>query len=136
MNLTDRLRILWTVFRLRCPNCGRGRIFTGLFAMNKTCPDCGVRFERESGESVGGMYINLGLAELLTMGGFFLINALFQPPFVPHLTFWIIFNVVFIALFYRHARSLWIGTSYLTGGVYVDPDDEREYQRPDHERQP
>lgn len=133
VSLKYRLRVLWTVFRLRCPNCGRGRIFTGLFAMNKTCPDCGVRFERESGESVGGMYINLGLAELLTMGGFFLVNALFQPPFVPHLTFWVIFNVVFIAVFYRHARSLWIGTSYLTGGVYVDTDDEREFQRPQDE---
>ncbi|MFN8563208.1 MAG: hypothetical protein U0703_16710 [Anaerolineae bacterium] len=55
---------------------------------------------------------------------------------MPHLVFWVIFNVVFIAVFYRHARSLWIGTSFLTGGVYADPDDEREYQRPDEEIQP
>ncbi|MCC6805139.1 MAG: DUF983 domain-containing protein [Anaerolineae bacterium] len=134
--LSYRLHVFWTVFRLRCPNCGQGRIFTGLFAMNKTCPYCGVRFERESGESVGGMYFNLVAAELLTMGGFFTVNALFEPPFIPHLTFWIVFNIVFIALFYRHARSLWIGTSYLTGGVYADPDDEREYQRPDNAHQP
>lgn len=124
--LRYRLHVLWTVFRLRCPNCGIGRIFTGLFTMNKTCPNCGVRFERESGESVGGMYINLSLAEVLTVGGFFLANALFQPPFVPHLAFWIIFNVVFITLFYRHARSLWIGTTFLTGGVFVDRDDEAQ----------
>jgi hypothetical protein len=25
-----------------------------------------------------------------------------------------------VALFYRHARSLWIGTTYLTGGVFKD----------------
>src|SRR5690606_28697538 len=79
--LSYRLRVLWTAFRLRCPNCGQGRTFTGLFAMNKTCPYCGVRFERESGESVGGMYFNLVAAELLTMGGFFTVNALFAPPF-------------------------------------------------------
>ncbi len=125
-----RLRVLWTTLRLRCPNCGRGRIFTGLFRMNETCPYCGVRYERESGESVGGMYINLGLAELLTIGGFFLVYFLYQPPFVPHLIFWLIFNIVFVTLFYRHARSLWIGISYLTGGVHPDTDDEREYVRP------
>lgn len=123
-SLKYRATVLWRTLRLRCPNCGEGRIFTGLFRMNETCPVCGVRFERESGESVGGMYINLGLAELLTIGGFFLVNALFAPPFVPHLIFWVVFNIVFIALFYRHARSLWIGTSYLTGGVYVDRNDD------------
>jgi len=130
---SHRLHVMWTTFRLRCPNCERGRIFTGLFAMNKTCPYCGVRFERESGESVGGMYINLALAELLTMGGFFIINALFALPFVPHLIFWIAFNIIFIAVFYRHARSLWISISYLTGGVYADPDEEREYHHPSDE---
>lgn len=123
MTFKRRLQIVWTTFRLRCPNCGQGRIFTGLFKMNKTCPVCGVRFEREDGESVGGMYINLGLAELITIGGFFVVNAVARPPFEPHLIFWVIFNVAFVALFYRHARSLWIGTVYVTGGVYRDQED-------------
>lgn len=129
----QRFHVWWTVFRLRCPNCGRGRIFTGLFRMNATCPYCQVRFERESGESVGAMYIALVVVELLTVGGFFIANALFHPPDGPHLVFWVVFNVVFLTLFYRHARSLWIGTSYLTGGVYVDPDDERGYERAETE---
>jgi uncharacterized protein (DUF983 family) len=117
-----RIQVWWRTLRLHCPNCGQGRIFTGLFKMNEVCPVCGVRFERESGESVGGMYINLALAELITIGGFFIVNALFKPPFVPHLIFWVVFNVAFVALFYRHARSLWIGTTYLTGGVRKDRD--------------
>jgi uncharacterized protein (DUF983 family) len=130
-NWNRRIQVWWTTLRLRCPNCGQGRIFTGLFKMNETCPYCGVRFERESGESVGAMYIALVVVELLTMGGFFLVNALFHPPDVPHLVFWVIFDVVFLTLFYRHARSLWVGTTYLTGGVFVDPDEDKEYQRPD-----
>lgn len=98
--------------------------------MNATCPYCGVRFEREEGESVGGMYINLAFAELFTVGGYFLVNALFHPPFLPHIIFWTAFNVLFVLLFYRHARSLWIGISYLTGGVYADPDEQKEYTHP------
>lgn len=112
---------------LRCPNCEQGRTFTGLFKMNKVCPYCGVRFEKQDGESVGGMYINLGIAELTSLGGFFLVHALFDPPFVPHAIFWVSYNILFCVLFYRHSRSLWIAISYLTGGVQPELDVDREW---------
>ena len=116
------LHKLWIGLTLHCPACEHGRTFKGLFAVNKTCSHCGVRFEREDGESIGGMYFNLGLAEMTTMGGFFLVHALFQPPMVPHILFWVGYNIVFVTLFYRHARSMWMAVSYLTGGVYRDTD--------------
>jgi len=123
-NLSFRVaveKLLLALF-LRCPNCGKGRMFKNLFTIEQTCPVCGVRFERRSGESVGGMYINLGLAEFFSVGGFFLFQALLNPPWVPHLAFWILFNIVFVVLFYRHSRALWVAIAYLTGGVYRDPD--------------
>ena len=129
-NLQHRTHVLWTTFRLRCPNCEQGRIFTGLFSMNEVCPYCHVRFERESGESVGGMYINLVLAELITIPGYFLTNALFHPPFLPLAAFWVIFNVAFVTLFYRHARAMWIGTTYLTAGLHPDSEEDQDYVRP------
>jgi uncharacterized protein (DUF983 family) len=116
------LHVLWVGLTLRCPACERGRTLSGLFSVNKTCSNCGVRFEREDGESVGGMYINLGLAEMTTLGGFFFVHALFQPPIIPHMLFWVAYNIAFCTLFYRHARSLWMAVSYLTGGVYRDGD--------------
>ncbi len=114
------LRVLWVGLKLRCPACEQGHTFSGLFKPNKTCSHCGVRFEREDGESVGGMYVNLSIAELTTMGGFFIAHALFQPPMLPHMIFWVTYNIAFCALFYRHSRSLWMAVSYLTGGVYRD----------------
>jgi len=110
------LHKLWVGARLRCPYCERGRTFSGLLKVNETCPECNTRFEYEDGESVGGMYINLGLAELTTMGGFFLIHNAYQPPLLPHLIFWLVYNVVFVVLFYRHSRSMWMSVTYLTGG--------------------
>lgn len=119
------LHVLWVTLLLRCPNCEKGRIFNKLFKINPTCPHCGVRFERESGESVGAMYINLVFAELFSIGGYFLFNSLLNPPFLPHVIFWLTFNILFVLLFYRHSRSLWIGISYLTGGVRLDTEEER-----------
>ncbi len=124
------LKILWRGLTLRCPNCGKGRIYPGLFnlfKMEETCPYCHVRYERKFGESLGGMFINLPLVEVLSLGGYFLTQWLFAPPLAFQLTFWVTFNLAFVILFYRHSRSLWIAISYLTSGVYV------EYVDPDYE---
>jgi uncharacterized protein (DUF983 family) len=107
---------------LRCPNCERGRMFNGLFQMNALCPECGARFERREGESVGGMAINLILAELLTVGGLIVTELTVKPSLVFQLSFWIVFNILFVVFFYRHARALWVSTVYLSGGVYPDPE--------------
>ena len=122
-NPRDASRVLWWTLQLRCPNCGIGRTFSGLFKANTLCSNCGVRFEREEGESVGGMYINLAAAELTSLGGFFLIQALFKPPVVINGAFWLIYNIVFVTLFYSRARSMWMGISYLTRGVYRDDEE-------------
>jgi uncharacterized protein (DUF983 family) len=105
---------------LRCPNCEQGRIFRGLFKMEATCAVCDVRYERQDGESLGGMLFNLGLAETLSIGGYFVSEALFHPPLAFQLIFWGVFNVMFVVLFYRHARALWVSINYLAGGVYTD----------------
>ena len=46
----------------RCPWCRRGRIFRGALAMNPSCPDCGMIFEKEPGYFVGAMYFSYFLA--------------------------------------------------------------------------
>lgn len=116
---------LWVGLRLRCPNCEQGEMFTSLMNIRRECPVCGVRFERQSGESVGGMYFNLGIASMTSLGGFFIADALFHPPLWPHIVFWTVYILLFCLLFYRHSRGLWVAISYVTGGVQRDED----YQR-------
>ena len=114
------LHRLWLGLSLRCPNCGVGHMFKGLFTMVSSCPNCGVVYERLSGESIGGMFINLGLAEVISIFGFFFVQLAFNPPMTPHIIFWIVFNLAFVLLFYRHARGLWVAINYLSSGVYAD----------------
>lgn len=114
------IRKLMVGFMLRCPNCEHGAMFTGLFNMNPVCPHCGVRFERLSGESVGGMFINLGLAEVLSLGGFFISQLLLKPPILAQVIFWVSFNILFVVFFYRHSRAMWVAIAYLANGLYTD----------------
>jgi uncharacterized protein (DUF983 family) len=117
---------LWLGLMLRCPNCGKGKTFKTLFHIEKVCDHCGVRFERLSGESVGGMYINLGAAEFLSFAGYLITDILFRPPLLPEIAFWVTFNILFVVFFYRHSRSIWVAISYLAGGVMTDEDYERK----------
>ncbi|MBZ0297994.1 MAG: DUF983 domain-containing protein [Anaerolineae bacterium] len=114
------LEKLWLGFRLRCPNCGQGKMFSGLFRMEPTCPHCHVRYERSSGESLGGMMIGLIIVELITVGGYLLSDVLFRPPLLFQMVFWVAFNLAFCLAFYRPARGMWVSVTYLTGGVYAD----------------
>ncbi len=41
---------------LRCPVCHRGNLYQKSLRMNKTCPKCDFRFEREEGYFIGAMY--------------------------------------------------------------------------------
>lgn len=111
---------------LRCPNCEQGRMFRGLFQIEEICPHCAARFERKEGESIGGTMLNLGIAELLTIAGFVTTKLVFNPSLAFQLIFWVSFNLIFVILFYRHARAMWVSVVYLAGGVYPDhPDDSK-----------
>ena len=133
-NLSYAFRKLRVGFRLKCPNCEQAKMFEGRFnlKMTPTCPYCDVRYERSSGEAIGGVYINVAVAELTAMAGFFTVHSIFNPPILMQLLIWIPYLLVFIVLFYPRARGIWTSILWLTGAVYADPDYEREYIAPNH----
>jgi uncharacterized protein (DUF983 family) len=104
--------------------------------MHDTCPYCNARYERGHGEGVGGLYINIALAEFTALSGFFIVDALTDIEPIVQLLFWIPYILIFCALLHRHARGIWVGIVYLTGGVYPDPDYMREYFRSENEPAP
>lgn len=116
MKLTTILHKLWVGFRLRCPHCEQGTTFRTLFTPYQTCAICGYTFEARDGESVGGMYINLIVVEMLTFGGYLLLEAVADIPLIPHILFWVTFNVTLLLLFYRHSRSMWMSITYMADG--------------------
>ncbi len=58
---------LASALRLRCPRCGRGRLFTGWFTMPPACDSCGLNLRREPGFYLGSIYINYGVTALFTI---------------------------------------------------------------------
>lgn len=113
------LKTLWRGLILRCPNCGEGHMSSGLFQIRPTCPVCGVRFERKTGESTGASIIMLSILPIPALALAFVLLALDQ-------TIWVAIGipalliVVLSVVGYRHMRGLWIAVVALTDGLTVD----------------
>lgn len=62
MNVTQK-QILQRGLANRCPNCGGHSLFRAdrWFELNRECPDCGLKLEREEGFFLGAMALNYGV---------------------------------------------------------------------------
>ena len=69
------------MLKMRCPRCLEGSVFSGLYAMNKECPRCGLVFEREPGYFLGAFYVSYGLGIALVLP---LVALLYHLDWSPH----------------------------------------------------
>ena len=93
-------------FRLRCPQCGEGRLFRGLFQMNESCSACGASFKREQGFYLGSIYINYGATVIGTGGLYALLVLALGWSYKSALAACLVAALVFPIWFFRWARSL------------------------------
>ncbi len=101
--------------RWRCPNCGRGRLFRGVFRMLPSCPECGLSYFPEQGYYVGAMIINY-VATTAGVVTIFLLSLLL-PDFTTLSTnskilLWMAFAIALSLLLMRHAYSFWLGLDF------------------------
>lgn len=110
-----RVQIIGRGLTNRCPNCGERSLFKKgtLFEVNKSCPHCGLRIERDEGGFLGALSLNYGV----TIVGFLLPVMLLGVYRVIDYTTAAIAAVIgallFPALCYRSSRSWWLMNYYL-----------------------
>ena len=108
-------QIIQRAARLRCPYCGRGGLFRGVFRMFQRCPECDLSYFPEQGYYLGAMIINYA-ATTACVVTIFLVSLLF-PDFTTLSTnmkilLWMAFAVTLSLLFVRHAYSFWLGLDF------------------------
>ncbi len=110
---------LAAILRARCPRCGQGKIFRGMWTMNDDCPVCGLHYMRGTGYFTGAMYFSYGLGipiiALFTLVVYLIVPSwhLWQDVLVA----WVMFLPLVPAV-YRYSRLLWIHFDR-----YFDPDE-------------
>jgi uncharacterized protein (DUF983 family) len=109
------MQILRRSAHWRCPNCGRGRLFRGVFRMLSQCPVCGLSYFPEQGYYVGAMIINY-VATTAVVVAIFLLSLLFRDFTTlstnSKILLWMGFAVALSLLLMRHSYSLWLGIDF------------------------
>jgi hypothetical protein len=84
--------------------------------MHERCDSCGLNFERESGFYLGAIYFNYGLTAMVVTFAYPTLTVSGMLPQRTALWGCLAFVVLFPLLFFRFARSLWLGFDEL-----IDP---------------
>ena len=129
MQKHSKRQILIDGLRLKCPRCGEGQMFSGMFKMRLGCSSCHFRFEREAGYFVGAMYINYGMTVLIAFAGYFVLDYFTPISFLPNFILWVAFSALFPVVFFRYSRSLWLSLDYIFNPA-ESPDSRREWANP------
>lgn len=108
-------QILNRAVRWRCPNCGRGELFRGVFRMLPRCPACGLSYFPEQGYYVGAMIINYGVTTAVVVAIFLL--SLLLPDLTrlstnSKILLWMAFAIALSLALVRHSYSLWLGLDF------------------------
>lgn len=116
-------RAMWRATRGRCPNCGSKGIFTSFWGLADACPNCGVRFDRESGTWLGAWVLTYTVAVLLLV-----IEALlliFRYGLFQGLE-WVLAasGILMVVLLYRPVKGWWLWWMWAAGFVTKDGVDE------------
>ncbi|HLU82864.1 MAG TPA: DUF983 domain-containing protein, partial [Trueperaceae bacterium] len=116
--LSDRKAMLGSIMG-RCPNCGEGSLFMGLYKVREKCEVCAVRFERDTGAWLGAMVVAYALAVVavvITAAVTIIKWGLYQG------LEWVLVatGVVSVLALYRPVKGFWIWSMWAAGLVVRD----------------
>ena len=99
--------------RLRCPECGLGRLYRSPFRMNAQCEYCDLIYEREQGYFIGAIYLNVIGTESLLLGTLLIYGLITGTVNELILTVLIGLALLLPILFFPHSRSLWLSIDHI-----------------------
>jgi uncharacterized protein (DUF983 family) len=103
------LRRLGRALLLRCPNCGGGRVRSGIDLV-ADCPTCGHHFERHEGYWLGAVMLNtaavIGAFLVVFVGG--MVITWPDVPWTGLLIATVTVAALFPVLFHPWSKTLWV----------------------------
>ncbi len=124
--MREFLRLLLSGLFLRCPYCGKGKLFRRFYSMYDRCSVCGWRYEREEGYWTGAIALNLVVTELLiaiVTVPVVIWLAVSGLPIWPLVAIGLPMCFILPLLFFRHAKSFWMSLYFMIHPV--DPEEQR-----------
>ena len=126
-NKGTRLPVWPAVVHAKCPRCRRGDLFaTPMYSfksqvMNKTCPHCGLTYEREPGYFYVAMLLSYAMfvAEMVTLAVALHVLTGSNNPWV-YVSIIICTGIILSPFNFRYSRVILL--HWLTPGLYYHPE--------------
>lgn len=107
---------LYSILRLKCPQCQEGDLFLNknpynismLDKMPKKCPVCGLDLVRETGFYYGAMMISHALTTVIAVIVHLTVFHFYGWEIAPHLIFLLSIIIGLFPVVFRMARAIWI----------------------------
>jgi uncharacterized protein (DUF983 family) len=100
-----------------CPGCKAGRVFRGFYSMNKTCPSCGLRFEREPGYFLGAMVFGYVLGAASTIPTIVIAVFVYRAPIPAAIGIACGQVIVLNPFLFKYCRLAWLWMDRHISGV-------------------
>ncbi len=109
-----RMLLLRRALAKRCPQCGRGSIFTRYARVAPECAECGLVFRREQGSQTGSMYVSAAVTEIFAALLILVVVALTDWSTATRIAVGVPLVLAFCFLFLPYSQSLWVAVEYGT----------------------
>jgi uncharacterized protein (DUF983 family) len=116
MSTVRRPSLLGAMLGLKCPQCGKGNLFSTPtfsfkkpFEMEQHCSNCGESFFPEPGFYFGAMFISYIISAWFCIGFVMLLHWVFKWSLGTSFALLILVAAVFFVYLFRLSRSIWLG---------------------------
>ncbi len=103
---------MFSMLRLKCPRCGEGGLYEKIFTMRKTCPKCGLVYEREEGYFTGAMVVGNMLSGIIIapLTLFLFANGASIMQILLTLS---VAGLLLLPLVFWYARAIWLYVDFI-----------------------
>lgn len=106
---------IWAVIKrglcLRCPSCGKGKVYKGFLSVNDSCGSCGLALKKHDAAD-GPAYVVMSLMAIkITVLALWLEFAV-EPPMWLHALLWIPLTIGGSLILLRFTKAVFIAIQY------------------------
>jgi len=98
----------------RCPQCGRGRLFSGYLSLAEGCEVCGLDYSFADSGDGPAVFIVL-IAGFIVTGGALLVEVAHEPPLWLHAAIWLPLGIALPLLLLRPFKATLLALQYRHG---------------------
>lgn len=107
----DLLQAMWRGFMLRCPNCGKGKLFSSYLKTVEACDTCGEEIHHHRADDAPP-YFTIFIVGHILVPMILWIEMAYFPPMWVHMVLWLPLTVIMALAFLPPVKGALVGLQW------------------------